>query len=60
MTWANGTVYRGSFVNDLKEGYGILMWPDRRQYEGMWVNGRQDGEGYFTNSQGIQQKAGIT
>lgn len=34
------------------------MWPDGRRYEGYWHDGKQHGEGRFTNSKG-RTKVGL-
>ncbi len=33
----------GAFVNNVKEGYGVYVWPHGEQYEGMWHNGERHG-----------------
>jgi hypothetical protein len=43
----------GSFVNDRKHGYGILVDPDAGiGYHGQWENNQYHGHGFFTNSTG--------
>ena len=32
--WPDGKVYNGDFLNDRKQGFGTLCWPDNRKYEG--------------------------
>ncbi len=32
------------------------MWPDGRCYNGQWFNGKQHGEGQFTNSKGKSKR----
>lgn len=56
MTWCNGDVYRGTFVNDVREGYGVLVFAsteptgiptvmDGGEYVGNWRNNLMDGSG---------------
>ena len=33
-----------------------MVWPDGRRFEGQWKNGKQHGEGLFTNADGQMQK----
>jgi|TARA_B110001450_G_C17265127_1_gene337134 hypothetical protein len=54
--WPNGRMYKGSYVNDKKEGYGIYVYPDGRQYAGNWEKGVQHGEGNFTSPSGVTRK----
>lgn len=42
----------------MKEGFGILVWPNGRKFEGSWKQGRQHGEGKFTLNNG-KAKQGI-
>merc|ERR1719310_1756530 len=37
---------------DKKEGEGTFTWPDGRQYEGQWHDGRQHGVGIFRTEKG--------
>ena len=31
-------IYKGVYVNDKKESFGVFKWPDERKYEGGWKN----------------------
>ena len=42
----------GSYVDDLKEGYGVFSWGDGRMYEGEWKEGVMHGNGRFTDKHG--------
>ena len=35
-----------------KASTGTFSWPDGRKYVGQWVNGKQDGEGEYTTTNG--------
>ena len=34
--YKNGAIYDGEWVGDMKDGYGILRWPENGKYEGDW------------------------
>jgi 1-phosphatidylinositol-4-phosphate 5-kinase len=36
--WANGDIYEGYWLNNKREGYGVLKKVDELTYEGEWVN----------------------
>ena len=36
MNWPDGTEYDGKWVNDAREGLGILKSPDGSTYNGHW------------------------
>ncbi|HWP98095.1 MAG TPA: zinc-ribbon domain-containing protein [Syntrophomonadaceae bacterium] len=44
--YSNG-IYRGSFINQLKEGYGRYEWESGNYYEGNWKNDKRNGQGSF-------------
>jgi len=46
---ADGSVYTGSFHNNLFHGPGEYAWPDGRVYRGMWQEGLMHGRGEFEN-----------
>ena len=39
-------------MDDKKEGHGVFTWPDNRQYDGQWKNGKQHGFGTYHSSKG--------
>lgn len=41
----DGIVYEGQYINDKKEGYGIITNNDGSKYMGEWKNGKQHGHG---------------
>ena len=45
--WTDGKIYKGFYVNNLKEGYGELVWPDGTFYRGFWKSGRMNGLGTY-------------
>jgi hypothetical protein len=32
----SGATYEGEWMNGMKDGFGIQIWPDRAKYEGEW------------------------
>ena len=47
----NTIFYKGNFSNDQRQGHGVFVMPDRT-YDGMWQNGRMNGEGVLTVERG--------
>ena len=52
LKYADGRLFIGNFVKDIKEGRGRFDWPDGRSYDGYWSNGKQDGPGVISNAKG--------
>ena len=46
-TWADGTTYKGSYVNGKKEGKGTFMWSDGAIYTGQFKNNNIEGDGEY-------------
>ena len=46
--YINGDKYIGSFVDDLRDGYGILTYSNGDTYSGNWVQGFCSGYGVYT------------
>ena len=38
MTWPDGGIYEGEFVNGKMEGKGIRNWPNGNYYDGQFKN----------------------
>ena len=47
MIYANGDIYEGAWINDLKHGYGILEKKGGDKYYGFWNEGLKEGQGYY-------------
>lgn len=47
MIYSNGDIYEGSWLNDLKHGYGILEKKNGDKYYGHWNIGLKEGQGYY-------------
>jgi hypothetical protein len=55
VTFKNGDVYEGGFVNGVYEGHGKLTWTRDKvtyTYEGAFKKGKYDGEGVFNQNEG--------
>jgi uncharacterized coiled-coil protein SlyX len=45
--WANGSLYRGGWRNNMRHGEGEFEWPDGDKYAGEFANGQIEGEGTY-------------
>ena len=52
VRFSNGVVYEGSWRGDLREGYGVQVWPDGARYEGNWAGNKANGKGKFIHVDG--------
>jgi len=50
--FSNGSIYIGQWKNGLKEGYGVLAWPDGSRFEGSFINDKANGYGKLTHAEG--------
>ena len=50
MEWSNGRKFRGSWENDLKQGYGILTNADGSTIKGTWFDNKQHGYGIYISA----------
>ena len=41
MTHPNGTRYEGEWLEGFNHGQGKLVYPDGKEEQGIWANGRQ-------------------
>jgi hypothetical protein len=48
--WANGMSYVGQYQRDLRNGQGVLRWPDQASFRGTWRHGGRCGPGVFRAS----------
>jgi|LakMenE01Jun11ns_1017448.scaffolds.fasta_scaffold8651603_1 hypothetical protein len=39
--WADGSVYKGHYINDLREGFGEMINLDGSSYRGNWKADQQ-------------------
>jgi hypothetical protein len=47
MIYANGDIYEGSWLNDMKHGYGIIEKKNGDKYYGYWNLDLKEGQGYY-------------
>lgn len=52
LTYDDGNVYRGDFLNDMRHGYGIYRFTMGDMYEGNWENDVAFGQGKYTYADG--------
>ena len=52
VVFENGDVYEGDFVNNIKEGYGIMSYNNGEKYQGEFKNNVKDGYGIMIYSNG--------
>jgi hypothetical protein len=48
-------IYSGQMLKDsqnIKQGYGIMRWPDGTVYEGLWENNLYNGRGKLYHASG--------
>ena len=45
MTFHNGNVYEGTYINNMQNGYGIMRYSDGGLYKGEWKNDNRHGYG---------------
>jgi len=54
MVYSDGSEYRGHFINGIKNGEGLYVWPKKSEngeyghtYIGKWKDDMMNGEGRF-------------
>lgn len=52
MTGADGHVYIGKYMFDLRYGRGMMIWPAGHRYEGDWEANERQGEGIMIYNNG--------
>ena len=52
VTYENGEVYEGQYVDENRHGIGEYHYGDGSIYEGEWYKGKRQGFGVFTNAEG--------
>jgi hypothetical protein len=54
MTYSNGDIYDGCFVDDAKQKFGIYKWADGSQYKGNWKGDKRAGSGIMVYLDGTR------
>jgi hypothetical protein len=52
MTYANGDVYVGEFINNKRQGIGKMTYKNGAVYEGNWMDDNRQGKGQYTWADG--------
>ena len=52
FTFADGSVYEGEYVGNVRSGKGKMTYADGAVYEGSWEGGKRAGSGVYTYSNG--------
>mmetsp|Transcript_25910 Transcript_25910/g.31449 ORF Transcript_25910/g.31449 Transcript_25910/m.31449 type:complete len:211 (+) Transcript_25910:102-734(+) len=58
-TFANGAVFEGDYVDNVKTGSGTMTYPDGSSYTGGWVSDKKEGEGVYKYASGDVYKGGF-
>ena len=51
-TFENGAVYKGQWFGEMRNGFGVQIWPDGAKYEGKWKLNKAQGRGIFWHADG--------
>jgi hypothetical protein len=54
-TWPDGSVYRGCYKNNIKEGYGEFQKSNGKLFKGNFINGKFDRENGKVFVNGIER-----
>ena len=52
VTLSNGAVYTGQWLKEIRDGYGVMVWPDGSKYEGAWSGNKANGHGKLAHADG--------
>ena len=52
MKYADGHFYSGSWLHNLRNGWGMMIWPLGHRYEGYWSGNEREGEGVMIYNDG--------
>ena len=47
FVFESGARYNGQWLNNMRHGFGVQVWPDGARYEGFWKNNKAHGKGTF-------------
>jgi Uncharacterized protein conserved in bacteria len=51
-TFKSGATYEGEWRGNMRDGWGVQVWPDGAKYEGEWKNNKAHGKGKFWHVDG--------
>ena len=52
MEYLDGSLYEGTFKNNMREGEGQMHFANGWIYSGMWKNNKMEGKGTLTDPEG--------
>lgn len=52
IKFKSGFIYEGDWLGNMRDGYGVQIWPDGAKYEGDWKLNRAHGKGKFQHVDG--------
>lgn len=55
---ADGSSYRGDWINGIFNGKGRYEWADGSWFEGDWVDGKRNGQGTYYDAKSKQSISG--
>ena len=58
MVWKDKSSFSGEYYKGQKDGYGKFIFPSGKQFEGFWVEGKQDGVGVIRDENRELKKRG--
>ena len=47
--FSSGAKYIGQWADDMTNGSGTMIYPNRDRYDGNWINGLKCGQGKYTH-----------
>jgi len=53
-----GSFYIGNFKLAQMDGHGKIEWADGRSYNGNWLNGKENGIGWYISRKGENTRKG--
>ena len=56
LSYKDGSIYNGLFVDGLKHGMGLILYQNGDKYEGNFSNDEIDGEGEYNSVSGSEVK----
>ena len=59
VEWANGDVYEGPLIRNVRNGRGDFTWASGQRYVGDWVNDKATGKGSLRFANGNQYEGAI-
>ncbi len=58
--YSDGSVYKGEWANGVREGYGVLYYPNGERYDGGWSHDCKHGEGIWSTPYSAAEMANVS